>query len=386
MNFEFLTPIKNTIVNQLKEDSQDVLGKKIQFYTLENGFPDLEKTQIAILGVQEDRNSINNKGTGDSLAIIRQKLYTLFSGNWKMSIADIGNIVKGNLPQDTYFAVIKVLDSLLRKNVIPIIIGGGQEITYANYRAYDFLEQMVNLVVVDAQFDLGNIDDNLNSQSYLNKIILEKPNNLFNFSNVGYQTYFNSQEEIKLLQDMHFDAYRLGEAKKTQQIEPVFRDADIVSIDIGSIRQSDAPANKNTSPNGFYGDEICAIARYAGISDKVSSFGIYEYNPLEDNNQITAHLIAQMIWYFIEGVNSRAKDYPFCTKENYQKFTILLEDDDMINFYKSDKTGRWWMEINIISDNKYKRHALIPCTYQDYQDAINQIIPQRWYNATSKMV
>ena len=164
------------------------------------------------------------------------------------------------------------------------------------------------------------------------------------------------------------------------------RDADIVSIDIGSIKQSDAPANNNASPNGFYGEEICAISRYAGISDKVSSFGIYEYNSKFDNNHQTAHLIAQMVWYFIEGVNFRAKDYPFCTKKSYQKFIVLVENDNPINFYKSDKSGRWWMEINISTNNKYKRHALIPCTYQDYLEAIEQKIPERWYKALRKLM
>ena len=188
-----------------------------------------------------------------------------------------------------------------------------------------------------------------------------------------------------MLNSLFFDAYRLGEVKDLTKVEPVMRDADLVSIDIGAIRQSEAPANNNCSPNGFNGEEICAIARYAGISDKVTSFGVYEFNPKFDNNHQTAHLISQMIWYFIEGVNYRAKDYPYSTKESYQKFIVLVENDDPINFYKSDKSGRWWMEINISTNNKYKRHALIPCTYQDYKEAIDQKIPEKWYKALRKL-
>ena len=74
------------------------------------------------------------------------------------------------------------------------------------------------------------------------------------------------------------------------------------------------------------------------------------------------------------------------TKEDYQKFTVMLENDDPINFYKSNKTGRWWMEINLIQHNKYKRRALIPCTYQDYIETTNQMIPDRWFKAQSKMI
>ena len=386
MNQDFLTPIEDSLAVHLALQSSACLGKKIQIHSHQEGFPDLENVQIAIFGVNEDRNSQDNFGCGENLMIVREKLYQLFPGKWHTNIADLGTIEKGNQVSDTYFAVKEITTFLLKNNIIPIIIGGGQDITYINYRAYDALEQSVNITAVDSRFDLGNLEEELTSQSYLSKIIMQEPNNLFNYSNVGYQTYFNSQEEIRLLDNLFFDTYRLGEAKMLENIEPAFRNSDIVSIDIGALRQSEAPANNNSSPNGFYGEEICAISRYAGLSDKVSSFGIYEYNSKHDNNGQTAHLIAQMIWYFIEGVNFRVKDYPFSGKENYQKFTVLLEEDEPLLFYKSNKSGRWWIEINILSNNKYKRHALIPCTYKDYTDATKQVIPEKWYKAMRKMV
>lgn len=386
MNQDFLSPVKENAIAHLILHSPYCLGNRIKIHTKQDGFPELKGVKIAIFGVEEDRNSENNFGCGEDLYFIRRKLYELYPGKWDAEIADLGTVLKGEAVSDTYFAVADIITSLLKKNIIPVIIGGGQDITYVNYRAYDSLEQTINITAVDSRFDLGSLEDELTSQSYLSKIIMQKPNNLFNYSNVGYQTYFNSQGEIQLFDSLFFDTCRLGMAKELENIEPAFRNADIVSIDIGAVRQSEAPANNNASPNGFYGEEICAISRYAGISDKVSSFGIYEYNSKYDNNHQTASLIAQMIWYFIEGVNFRVKDYPFSGKENYQKFTVLMEDDDPIVFYKSNKTGRWWIEINILSDNKYKRHALIPCTYKDYTEATKQIIPERWYKAMKKMM
>ncbi|APG66452.1 arginase [Tenacibaculum todarodis] len=382
---DFLSPVKDTVIAHLVLQSDQALGNTITIHSQQDGFPELDDVKIAIFGVQEDRNAVDNIGCGENLHHIRKQLYQLFPGKWNAVIADLGNVQKGNTVKDTYFAVREIISHLLKNDIIPVIIGGSQDLTFANYRAYDVLEQTVNLVSVDSRFDIGTLEDELTSTSFLSKIIMRQPNNLFNYSNIGYQTYFNSQEELELLENMFFDAYRLGKVKDITLVEPIMRDADIVSIDIGSIRQSEAPANNNASPNGFYGEEICAIARYAGISDKVTSFGVYEYNSKHDANFQTAHLIAQMIWYFIEGVNFRAKDYPYSTKESYQKFTVLLEDDDPINFYKSDKSGRWWMEINLITNNKYKRHALIPCTYQDYKEAIAQKIPDRWFKALKKI-
>ena len=386
MNFEYLNPVDETLLAHAKMQSNQTFGQCIDIHTAQNGFPDLNKKKIAIIGVEEGRASIDNTGTGANLSEIRKELYKLYSGNWPISVADLGNIPQGNTIEDTYFALESLLSYLIKNKIIPIIIGGSQDLTYANYRAYDALEQTVNIVAVDNKFDLGSIEDELTSQSYLSKIVMNQPNNLFNYSNIGYQTYFNSQDEIDLLDSLFFDTYRLGEVSNSiQLVEPLMRDADIVSLDLSSIKNADAPANNNATPNGFTGTEICAISRYAGISDKVTSFGIYEYNSKFDIKNQTAQLISQMIWYFIEGVNYRAKDYPFGLKDNYQKYIVPIEDQ-ILNFHKSNKSGRWWMEINLNENNKFKRHALIPCTYQDYISATNQEVPDRWLKTLKKLV
>ncbi|OIO08752.1 MAG: arginase [Flavobacteriaceae bacterium CG1_02_35_72] len=379
----YLKPVNQSILAHIVLNSNFSLGQQIKIHTQENGIPKIEGNELAIIGVKEDRNSINNLGTGSDLSQIRKELYQLFPGNWHKKIVDLGNIEKGNEISDTYFALKEIASYLLKKNVILILIGGGNDILYANYRAYDTLEQVVNLVSVDAKFDIGSLDEPLSSETYLYKIIMEKPNILFNFSNIAYQTYFNSKQELDLVNSLFFDAYRLGEVSQNIAIaEPVLRDADIVSIDISAIKYTEAKANKNASPNGLTGVEICAIARYAGLSDKVSSFGVYEYNPKLDTDSQSAKLIAQMIWYFIEGVNFRTKDYPFEKKENYKKYIVPL-DEQTINFYKSHKSDRWWMEVT--TSNNKRKTTLIPCTYQDYLDACNQNIPERWFKALKKL-
>lgn len=386
MNIDYLKPVDDDLVAFAKMQSPQAIGSLLDIYESSNDFPDLSDKKIALISVEERRASNNNIALGNNNNQIRRELYALYPGNWPLKVADLGTIQAGNTIEDTYFALGEVLSELIKKEIIPIIIGGSQDLTYANYRAYDKLEQTVNLVAVDSKFDIGNIDEDLSSQSYLSKIVMNKPNNLFNFSNIGYQTYFNSQDEIDLIDSLFFEAYRLGEVSKNVTIvEPVMRDADIVSIDISAIKNSDAPGNNNASPNGFTGQEICSITRYAGISDKVTSFGIYEYNSALDNKNQTAQLIAQMIWYFIEGVNFRAHDYPFGLKDNYQKFIVPIEDQ-LLNFHKSNKSGRWWMEIILGNDNKFKRHALIPCTYEDYLSASNQEIPDRWIKTLKKLI
>jgi arginase family enzyme len=222
MNFDFLSPIRESVLAHLVLQSSLSFGNQISIHSEKEGIPDLENVQLAIFGVQEDRNSQDNFGCGEDLHFIRRKLYSLFPGKWNTNIADLGNIQKGNTVEDTYFAVSEIISSLLKMNIIPIIIGGGQDVTYVNYRAYDDLEQTVNITAVDSRFDLGNLEDDLTSQSYLSKIIMQQPNNLFNYSNIGHQTYFNSQEEIALLEGLYFDVYRLGNAKKIRNCRACF--------------------------------------------------------------------------------------------------------------------------------------------------------------------
>src|SRR5690606_3752835 len=133
----------------------------------------------------------------------------------------------------------------------------------------------------------------------------------FNYSNIGYQTYFVNQESLRVMEKLFFDVHRVGEiAGDITKAEPVIRNANMLSFDISAIRSSDAFGNANAGPNGFFGGEACQLCRYAGMSDKLSSIGFYEFNPVYDQNGQTALLLAQMVWYFIDGFYHRKKDFP----------------------------------------------------------------------------
>lgn len=381
MVFDFLQPVSESFEQYLQTLSNQSLGKKVVFHT-QTDFPVLEGVSVAIFTVNEHRG--NNKDNDDySFDAFRKKFYGMFPGNWNTSIVDLGTIEAGASIEDTYFVVKSLMAELIKKQIIPVVIGGTQDLTYPMYRAYDNLDQMVNLVSVDNQFDFSK-ENKLDKDAYLSKIIVEEPNNLFNFSNLGYQTYFNSQEEIDLIEKLYFEAYRLGEVSNNIAVaEPVFRDADLVSIDMNSVQSSYSGNFEEFNPNGFTGKEICALARYAGISDKVTSFGIFNFNP----NSHEVVLTAQMLWYFIEGFCFRSNEYPFGTKENYIKYIVPIEDEELI-FYKSNKTARWWIEIPFLTNvnNKLKRNTLLPCTHEDYLAACEQEIPERWWKAQRRNI
>ncbi|HEY8780107.1 MAG TPA: formimidoylglutamase [Mucilaginibacter sp.] len=389
---DFFTPIDVEKIVPKKGYYTSQLGARIEHFSID--FPDLEqKTDIAIIGVQEDRNAINNVGCALAPDYIREKLYRLNEGNYNTKIVDLGNIRQGATVTDTYIALKTVVNELIKKNIIPVILGGGQDLTYAQYLAYETLEQKVDLVIIDSHFDLDDDGKGLDtieatSVSYLNKIFLHEPNYLFNYSNLGYQTYFASQESLRVMDKLYFDAHRLGEIVGNVAVaEPVIRNASMISFDIGAIRSADAMGNANASPNGFYGEEACQLARYAGFNDKLSSIGFYEFNPAYDSNGQTAMLIAQMVWYFIDGVYNRKRDFPLNPKSQYLIYkTSLKHEEHELVFVKSKKSDRWWMQVPYpTGGSKNERFHLVPCQYDDYKTAVSGEMPDLWWRTYQKL-
>lgn len=369
-------------------EQKNLLGSLVTMFLDPEKFPDFTGYDIAIIGVGEDRGAVLNDGCANAPDIVREKLYALRKGAYPYKIIDLGNILPGETLSDTYFALASIHVDLIKEGVLPVILGGSQDLTFAQYIAYQKMEETVNLVSVDARFDLGTTDEPNNADSYLGKIVLHEPNFLFNFSNIGYQTYFVGQEQIDLMEKLFFDAYRLGQVRRDlEEVEPIVRNADILSFDMTAIRQSDAPGNGNATPNGFYGEEACQIVRYAGLSDKLSSFGLYEINPLFDNHDQTSHLAAQMIWYLIDGYYNRKKDVPLKSKTDFIKYRVSIRKSEQeIVFYKSKKSERWWMEVPYPGNKvRYHKHHLVPCSYRDYETACRDEMPERWWQAFQKL-
>lgn len=365
------------------------LGYYTDFNT-ENGFPNLDKVQVAIIGVEEERGAFENKGCSHSPDNVRRELYNLYIQGEELKIIDLGNIKAGATKEDTYFAASEAIQELIKKDIFVITIGGSQDLTYANYKAYEKLEQTVNLAIIDNQFNLGEAESEISSNEYLNKIILHQPNYLFNASILGYQTYFVSPIEKSLMDELYFDIYRLGELQgDISKAEPIVRNADLISLDVSAIRGADFKANKNSTPNGFYAEQICQILRYAGMSDKLTSIGLYEYNSeLDVNDDLSAQLMGQMVWCILDGFLNRKKDFPIGTKDDYTKYRIHVENTEHeLVFFKSNLSDRWWMEIPYPPHERtrFERHHLVPCNYQDYLDASQNNIPDLWWKTYQKL-
>ena len=382
MSLELLLPVDNHAIEGLSMLPKQIIGKNIDIHTLESGLPELKGLQIAIIGLSEQRNSFF-ANPQYNVNQFRQAFYELYPGNWNLKIADLGDLSNGAKVKDTYFAIKEIGYHLKQMNIIPVFIGGSHDLIFPLYQVFQDFKELVNMVSVDRSFDFSQEDELISGRSYMSKIIMDKPNVLNNYTNLGFQNYYCALEEKDLMDKLYFEGIRLGKVLEDPRlVEPVFRDADIVGFDMKCLSWEAIADPLKGQPNGIDSRSICTLSRYAGISDRVGFMGLYELPSTPMMNQ----LAAQMVWYFIEGVQYRFDEYPVNTNEGFLKYSVTLSNQTII-FQKSEKSNRWWMELtnDTYLDNKTKTSALLACTKNDYESASQDIIPERWYNAIRRM-
>lgn len=367
---EYLLPVNNEIVDFKNKLSPLAIGKAITIYGDDQS--SLKGFDIALIGLSESRKSSEVNKKYIDINSFRKEFYSLFCGDWNVNIIDMGDVINGEDISDTYFALKTINESLLEKNIISFFIGGTQDLTFPLYQAFAKKGDYVNLTSIDNKFDFGQIKKDFDSSSYMSKIIMEKDNKLSHYCNLGFQTFLNSQEEIDLLEKLQFESHRLGKInKKIDLIEPSLRYTNLLSIDFRSVKASELNFIHNY-PNGFESSEICSIARYAGMSDRISCVGVFEVF----QNSISSALLAQAVWYFIEGFSLRIIEDP--KSENFKGKSYHMDlENHQIKFYQSDISQKWWFELIEENSNKLIDVSLYPCGHEDYLEACNDDISDK---------
>jgi formiminoglutamase len=340
------------------------LGSHISRYT-EAGLPNLKSTQVALIGIGE--------GGADA---VRNELYQLSYTFNELAISDLGNVRK----KSTSF-LIPLVKELIESKIFPIIIGAQPSHALAQYKAFQSLQHLINLVIVDERLAF-TLNKKASSPHFLNEVINSRHSQLFHISFIGTQAHFVPPGTFEYLDKRHFDYIRLGKAKAhITELEPIIRDGDLLSLNINALKAAEAPGQSQPSPSGFQVEDACQISRYAGLSDKLKAFGIYGYRRGVDRKGQTAKAIAQMIWYFLDGYHNRKGDFPASTEGLMEYIVEFKTLDYQLTFWKSEKSGRWWMQVPVKTQHKYQRHRLVPCSYNDYLKACQDELPDRLLNA-----
>lgn len=380
----FFTPIDENITDEITSISSFYKGININ----KGKLPALKGHSIALIGINSYQNNGSNHGIAQGADIIREKLYHLKRGEGAHNVIDLGNLNPGVDLEETYGRLKEVCEFLIRKSILPVIIGGAHNLDYGQFMAYEGLEKLITVLNVDAFLDMEESESPENT--HIHDMLVHEPNYLFHYSHLAYQSYLIEKTSIGVLERLYFETYRIGHLRELlKDMEPIIREADMLSFDISAIRSSDAPGSNNAQPFGLTGEEACQICWYAGQNEKLSSAGFYEYDPsLDDNTHKTASVIATMVWYFLEGVNHRKGESSHNT-ENYLKYVVELHGGlpASIVFFKSNMSERWWMEIPLEdkSATTFGRNSLAPCSYSDYETAIKGEVPDRYVSMLARL-
>jgi arginase family enzyme len=357
----------------------------ISIQTENNRLKNIKDYKVAIIGVPDGRNS-PNKDSANAPDAVRQQLYSLAKIPGKSKIIDLGNMKQGAAFSDTIAGLSDVVNELIRQQVFPVIIGGSSALVPAVDNAFRTLDKMYTLIAVDPRIDYSYSADTPASLNYLKNIISGQKSYLYNYINIGYQTYLNDQQVINLFVKRHSEMVRIGDVRQAIYLtEPLFRDADAAIFDISAVRQSDAPGTAIPSPNGFYGEEICLLARYSGISDNLKLFCLFDINPAFDARSQTTGLAAQIIWFFLEGFSQKQYETPALNNNSsgrFIKYHVRVNDleEDLI-FVKSNLTERWWIEMK----DENEKNFYIACSHEDYLKANRNEVPDRWVKASNRL-
>jgi formiminoglutamase len=368
-----LEPINIYEISNDEPYLKNMVADKITIYS--EHWPDVTTADVFIIGVNDMRGNLTVSNISPANEI-RAQFYKLFYWHSEVKIIDLGNIVTGKTLQDTYAALASVIEELQALQKPILIVGGSNDMVQGQYQANVKLKQLVEITGVDALID---IEENQFSPAtqYLYPILTSEPNYALHYNHLGFQSYFVNPDLLQTIDKLRFDCFRVGKLKEhIEEAEPLMRASKILYFDVNAIAGAYMPGNA-ISPNGFTGEEACILSRYAGMTTAAATFGIYGYHAEKDPLQLGALQIAQMMWYYIDGVHKRMIEAQLSDNNSFNEFHLNLAEVNT-SFLQSKKTGRWWMQL---PNGQY-----VPSSLKDYQVASRNEIPERWYRIQEREV
>ncbi len=353
MNFEdFIIPprkirtenwqIGDGIINEIKEDS------------------------IVLLFLSDYRGADGDAESQDFMQI-RREFYKLSQLDFDIPIVDLGDLVSGKTPQDSHYILQEVLSACHYKHAIPVIIGGSNDFAFSLFSALSFHQKDINYTQISNVVSLKQ-DEEIHESNFLSKILGSKNFSIKNYHHLGYQKHLNEMDSVKLIKEVQFDIIRLAEMmNSTEKTEPYFRKTDLVTVNCDAVESFNEPFSINPQVNGLNKREVCAYMKEIGLGEKLKSVGIFNYNIYSDS-QLNSQLLAQMIWYLIEGINIQ-RSHP--KEKSFETFFVLI-DDNQYAFKRDVFSNLWYFGEDEDIEN------CIPCSRSDFDEAKRGFLSSRF--------
>jgi len=291
-----------------KNDANDVRVGEI----VSSKIKDYKAAEIIILGCPQDEGVRRNGGRiGAALApdAIRTQFYKLSNFGIKAKIFDVGDTVIQNTLEETHEIHTAIVKQILKDGKILIILGGGNDLSYADGRAMAEIFGFENWLAIniDAHFDV-RADVPRNSGTPYRQLLEENLLKPQNFCEFGWQKQSNSPVYFNYLGGRGVSLISLETIRKTIN-QDGFSFYSFIKTSLGfaaehtskklffgfdadSIRAADAPGVSAPSPIGLTAEEFIEMAYFAGENPQTKIIEFTEVNPKFDIDNRTAKLVA----------------------------------------------------------------------------------------------
>jgi len=279
---------------------------------------------IGIIGVPFDKAvSLGGGRDGarfapDAVRRALKKYGTTFNIEQKIDISDLNIVDFGDVAvtediAETHERITAAVDHLLTKGILPIVIGGGHDISIGTVRALsEFHSRETGGINIDAHFDVREIvDSRITSGTPFRKLLETELLKGENFVEMGAHDNLNSRTYYDYLVDKKVSVFTLSDvvagipAIMEKALEIAGSRSAFVSIDIDAVAQCFAPGSSAPDSWGFNPMQIRELAFMAGASKAVKLLDIVEINPMFDVDNRTARLGASIIISFLNGFKMR---------------------------------------------------------------------------------
>ncbi len=303
---------------------------------------------------------------------VRRELYKLSKLDFSLPVCDLGALISGKSHADTHFVLQELLLACFKKDIVPIVIGGSNDLSYSLFSALNLYRQNLTYTQISNIVSLAGNTGEISEKNFLTKIFSDSSFSLKNYHHLAYQKHLNEVDSVRLMKEVDFDVVRLAEMmNSTENTEHFFRRADLVTVNCDAVESFSGAFSVSPQVNGLNRREICAYMKEVGLSENLASAGIFNFNS-RSASQLNHQLLAQMIWHMVEGINIQ-RSHP---KERQFETFWIMSDDTQYAFQRDSFSGLWYFG----SDEN--RENLIPCSRQEYEAAIRGDLPARLFKST----
>jgi formiminoglutamase len=307
-SFQHLTPPDDKIFFK-KDDRNDFRLGEIVPRTK------YEESNLVIIGCPQDEGVRRNGGrTGAALApdAIRGEFYRLTPFGIHHKISDLGNLQLQDSLEETHDVLTAITKKVLEDGKKIIVLGGGNDISYADGRAMSEVFGAGNWlgVNVDSYFDV-RADAERSSGTPYRQLLEEKLIRSDYLYEIAYQPQLVSPVYYRYLQNLGVNLVSLDQLRSRETADLELRElmrqkfvhhsqslTAFFAFDLHAVRQSEAPGTSAPSPIGLRSGEFLNLVQYAAklVNTKIIEFT--EVNPKFDVDGRTTKLVAVAIHRF----------------------------------------------------------------------------------------